>query len=109
PAVLENAPAGTVVFDDDGGRAQVIPRQVVPKHEISFHGGPVLQGASIQALFLGSGWRTAEHRGKESGALAGLIGGSAERTGLVQEDLLDPLENRSVSDLEVQRRLDALV
>ena len=33
---------------------------------------------------------------------------ASDLPGLVQEDLLDPLENRTVSDLEVQRRLDAL-
>jgi hypothetical protein len=113
PAVLEAAPAGTVVFDDDGGRAQVIPRGVVPKHEVSFHGGPVVQGGSVTAVFFGSAWREKVNREKESRALDGIsrrAGGSLPGLpATAQEDLLDPLEGKAVSDLEIQRRLDALV
>src|SRR6185369_286992 len=120
PAVLENAPAGTVVFDDDGGRAQVIPKQAVAKRAASFHGGPVVSRGNVQAIFLGSAWREAATRALESRVVSGLAGREHASTlakygleasdlpGLLQEDLLDPLENRTVSDLEVQRRLDAL-
>jgi len=120
PAVLENAPAGTVVFDDDGGRAQVIPRREVAKQAATYHGGPVVSRGNVQAIFLGSAWREAANRALESRVVAGLAGREHASTlakygleatdlpGLLQEDLLDPLENRTVSDLEVQRRLDAL-
>jgi len=110
PAVLESAPAGTVVFDDDGGRAQIIPRQGVPKREVSFHGGPVITGASVAALFLGSGWREKANREQESHALEALTRRAAGALpATLQEDLLDPLDGKAVSDLEIQRRLDALV
>ncbi|HZF13576.1 MAG TPA: hypothetical protein VFE33_32685 [Thermoanaerobaculia bacterium] len=117
PAVLESAAAGTVVFDDDGGRAQIIPHQAVPKREPSFHGGPVVTGASVQALFLGSGWREKANRAMESRALESLtrqasgsgLPGMPGMPGALQEDLLDPLDGKAVSDLEIQRRLDALV
>jgi hypothetical protein len=109
PAVLEAA-AGTVVFDDDGGRAQIVPRRAVPKRELSYHGGPVVQGGSVQAVFLGSAWRERANREAEPRALEGLTrraGGALP--GALQEDLLDPLDGKTVSDLEIQRRLDALV
>jgi hypothetical protein len=110
PAVLESAPAGTVVFDDDGGRAQIIPRQAVPKREVSFHGGPVIRGGNVQALSLGSGWREKANRELESRALEALTRRTTgSLPGATQEDLLDPLDGKAVSDLEVQRRLDALV
>jgi hypothetical protein len=110
PAVLEGAPAGTVVFDDDGGRAQIIPRQSVPKREASFHGGPVVAGGSVQALFLGSGWREKANREREAHALETLTRRTTGALpGTLAEDLLDPLDGKTVSDLEVQRRLDAFV
>jgi hypothetical protein len=126
--VLEPAPAGTVVFDDDGGRVQIVPRRAVPPGEASYHGGPVITGGTIQAIFLGSAWRGAEPRGRESQALDALVGrglseigaigaiGAArasdgieprELTGLALEDPLDPLAGASISDLEIQARLDA--
>jgi len=121
--VLEAAPAGTVVFDDDGGRVQIVPRRAVPPGEVSYHGGPVVTGGTVQAIFLGSGWREAGPRGREARALEALVGGGGaaigaalsrfglearELVGLAREDPLDPLAGASVSDLEVQARIDAL-
>ena len=118
--VLENAPAGTVVFDDDGGRTQIIPKQEVAQKAATYHGGPVVSHGNVQAVFLGGAWREPSNRALEPRAAAALTvrehAGSLAKYGveagelpaLVQEDLLDPLEGRAVSDLEVQRRLDAL-
>ena len=142
--VLEPAPAGTVVFDDDGGRVQIVPRRAVPPGEVSYHGGPVIAGGTIQAIFLGSGWRDAGTRGREPQALEALVGrgrpgigasgeggesgeggaggessaiGAAlsryglearELLGLAMEDPLDPLAGASISDLEIQARIDAV-
>src|SRR5258708_11521621 len=64
--VLEPAPAGTVVFDDDGGRVQIVPRRAVPPSEGSYHGGPVITGGTVPAIFLGSARRDAGPRGRES-------------------------------------------
>ncbi|HVT19071.1 MAG TPA: hypothetical protein VHQ90_23195 [Thermoanaerobaculia bacterium] len=127
PAVLELAPAGTVVFDDDGGRVQIIPRRPQPAAagggEVSYHGGPVVSGGDIRAIFLGSGWRSEMNRARESRALEVLAGRGQEeamaslaRFGLVgqelhalaQEDFLDPLAGGRISDLEIQARLDSL-
>jgi hypothetical protein len=125
--VLEPAPAGTVVFDDDGGRVQIVPRRAVPPSEVSYHGGPVITGGTVQLIFLGSAWRDAGTRGRETQALEALVGrgrleiggiGAArssdglearELTGLAREDPLDPLEGASISDLDIQARLDGVV
>jgi hypothetical protein len=123
PAVLESAPEGTVVFDDDGGRAQIIPRRAVPDREATFHGGPVVSHAQVQAIFLGSGWRDRANRAKESVALDGLRHqakagdslamygvGAWELEALAVEDLAgDPLAGDRISDLEIQTRLDDLL
>jgi hypothetical protein len=119
-AVLENAVAGTVVFDDDGGRAQIVPKRAVEKRAASYHGGPTVSKGNVQAIFLGSAWREAGNRALEARAVSGLAGKehasalaqygieASDLPGLFHEDLLDPLENKTVSDLDVQERLDRL-
>jgi hypothetical protein len=126
PAVLEGAPEGMVVRDNDGGRVQIVPRARLAeggKKAPTNHGGPVVAKATLQAVFLGSAWREAANRTKESRVLDALgegVGGRAaklSRYGIageeaptaLQEDLLDPLETNSVSDLEIQRRLAKLL
>ena len=121
-AVLNHAPEGTVVFDDDGGRAQIIPRQPAESRGATFHGGPVVSGATVQAVFLGSGWRERSNRDKEGQAIAALRDprGAAsplpksikvwEIAGQPLEDPAgDPLANKAISDIEVQSRLDSLL
>src|ERR1700759_2351676 len=73
-AVLENAPAGTVVFDDDGGRAQIVPRRGAGKRAAPYHGGPVVSKGNVQAIFLGSAWKEAANRALESRVVSGLTG-----------------------------------
>lgn len=121
-AILQHAPKGTVVFDDDGGRAQIIPRREVEKREATYHGGPVVSRGTVQAVFLGSGWRQRENQGKEPAAVKALRGPETsaslakygikewESPGLSLEDPAgDPLATRTISDLEIQARLDGLL
>jgi hypothetical protein len=123
PAVLESAPAGTVVFDDDGGRAQIIPQKPVAGRDATFHGGPVISRGLVQAVFLGSGWRERTNREKETGALEALRGdakvadslakygtGAWEPHGIALEDpAADPVAGERISGLEIQTRLDTLL
>jgi hypothetical protein len=125
PAILEGAPKGTVVFDDDGGRAQIIPRKEVAGRDALYHGGPVVSHATVQAVFLGSGWLARENRAKESTAMEGLKMSGGEDTaaflakhrigaweaaGLAVEDPAgDPVNGKRISDLEIQIRLDNLL
>src|SRR5436309_14373227 len=53
PAVLESATPGTVAFDDDGGRAQIIPRKAVAGPAATFHGRPVTSRGTLAAVSLG--------------------------------------------------------
>jgi hypothetical protein len=123
PAVLESAPAGTVVFDDDGGRAQIIPQKPVPGRDATFHGGPVISRGLVRAVFLGSGWRDRTNREKETGVLEALRGeakvadslakygaGAWEPLGIALEDPAgDPVAGERISGLEIQTRLDTLL
>lgn len=117
-AILENAPRGTVVFDNDGGRAQIIPRRAVPSAEATYHGGPVVSQPTVQAVFLGNDWR--KNRAKENEILSALQGQSSEPlkrygikpwelTGQLEDLSGDPLHGSSISDLEIQTRLDNLL
>ncbi|HEY3568788.1 MAG TPA: hypothetical protein VGP73_12705 [Thermoanaerobaculia bacterium] len=117
-AILENAPRGTVVFDGDGGRAQIIPRKAVPAQEATYHGGPVVSRPTVQAVFLGNDWR--KNRARENEILSALRGQSAEPlkrygiqswelTGQLEDLAGDPLHGSSISDLEIQTRLDGLL
>src|ERR1700674_1231342 len=90
---------------------------------LSYHGGPVVTGGDVAAVFFGSAWREAANRNREAGLAEALVSRGAAnplrdpRFGLddrelvvrAQEDLLDPLDTHLVSDLEVQRRLNRLV
>jgi len=123
PAVLESAPKGTVIFDDDDGRVQIIPHQAVAGRDATFHGGPVISRGLVQAVFLGSGWRDRTNREKETGLLEALHGdaqaadslakhgaGAWQPHGLALEDpAADPVAGERISGLEIQTRLDTLL
>jgi len=121
--VLEAAPEGTVVFDDDGGKAQVIPRDAASGAEPTFHGGPVVARPNVKALFLGSAWRDTENkpaRQRAADSIARLERtpefSALSRYGLEakelplssHDDFLDPVDGKKISDLEIQARLDRL-
>jgi hypothetical protein len=121
-AALEKAPKSSIVFDDDGGRTQIVPRREAEGREATYHGGPVLAHGSVQAVFLGSAWRQPANREKEAVAMKALQARmSAESLAKYRvkpweaslpalEDLTgDPLSTPTLSDLEIQARLDALV
>jgi hypothetical protein len=121
-AVLDHAPKGTVVFDDDGGRAQIVPRTAVESRDATFHGGPVVSGADVQAVFLGSGWRERSNRDKEGQAIAALRDPRDAASPLpksvkaweiagqpLEDPAGDPVANKTISDLEIQGRLESLL
>jgi hypothetical protein len=121
PAMLEPAPAGSVVMDDDGGRVEIVSRSATRgAREVTYHGGPVISRGDVQAIFLGSGWREGANRGSEARMMAALKAGVTEalKAGVdggfeapsfsppSREDRLDPAGGRTISDLEIQARLD---
>lgn len=124
PAAAPSQPAvkGSLVYDDDGGRTQIVPRREGEGREAKFHGGPVLAHGSVQAVFLGSAWRQPENRDKEAVAMKALQAPVSTESlakykvkpweaslPLVEDLTGDPLSTSSLSDLEIQARLDALV
>src|SRR5258707_2137220 len=54
------------VFDDDGGKAQIVPADFSVAGEKKFHGGAVLKSAQQVSIFLGSGWAEQQIPGRQS-------------------------------------------
>jgi hypothetical protein len=125
--------AGATVGDDDGGAAQIVPRRspgspaaggAPAVGELSFHGGAVVAGGEVRAIFLGRAWRQEANRRREAKVNGELLGrweemaqAALSRCGVrtrdltvqSQEDLLDPRAGREISDLDVQARLDEML
>lgn len=59
---LQDAPAHTVLTDDDDGRVEIVPPVAqLPAPSRSFHGGAVLAAPRVSTLFLGTAWSTPAH------------------------------------------------
>ena len=106
--VLDAAPAGTVLRDDDDGRVQIVPRHPISATPVIDHGGPVVERESLQLVFLGSGWledapRSLERRVTDAVTAGHHVGAPAF------EDPVDPPGHQSISDLAIQHRLADLL
>src|SRR3954468_21779893 len=58
-----------LAFDDDGGKAQIVPADFSVAGPKTFHGGPVLASAQQVSIFLGAGWGDQQFRSRESSLL----------------------------------------
>src|SRR5436305_14764371 len=56
-------------FDDDGGKAQIVPADFSVAGPKTFHGGPVLASGQQVSIFLGAGWGDQQVRSRESSLL----------------------------------------
>src|SRR5690242_2441478 len=56
-------------FDDDGGKAQIVPVDFSVAGPKTFHGGPVLVSAQQVSIFLGAGWGDSQVRARETSLL----------------------------------------
>lgn len=109
------------VFDDDGGKAQIVPSDFSVAGPKSFHGGPVLASARQVSIFLGAGWGDQQFRSRET-ALVDIAGGSASphmaelqahnvktlSAAPRQEDFSD-LSKTQLTDLDIQRKLSEML
>ncbi len=120
---LRDAPAGTVLRDDDDGLVEVVPLGGQALQRLSakrFHGGDVLPEPRVHLVFLGQGWAGPEAEGRQRKLREEMVGfGVSERfAGLrryglqnasfpVVTDLPVPLEPARLGDLGIQRALHA--
>lgn len=108
-------------FDDDGGKAQIVPADFSAAGAKTFHGGPVLASAQQVSIFLGAGWGDMQVRNRES-SLADITAsvGNTHVAELKQhsikmlraapqvEDFTD-LSQTKVNDLTIQQKLSDML
>jgi hypothetical protein len=108
-------------FDDDGGKAQIVPVDFSVAGAKTFHGGPVLASAQQVSIFLGAGWGDSQIRSREA-SLVDVIAsaGNTQVAELKQhsiktlraapklEDFSD-LSQSKVNDLTIQQKLSDLL
>lgn len=58
-----------LVFDDDGGKVQIVPADLSITGPKTFHGGPLLRSAQQVSIFLGAGWGDQQFRSREASLL----------------------------------------
>jgi hypothetical protein len=68
-ATVDRPAEANFVFDDDGGKAQIVPADFSVAGPKTFHGGPVLAAAQQVSIFLGAGWGDSQFRARESSLL----------------------------------------
>ncbi|MGZ4859430.1 MAG: hypothetical protein ACXV8M_07740, partial [Candidatus Angelobacter sp.] len=120
-ATVDRPAEPNFVFDDDGGKAQIVPADFSIAGPKTFHGGPVLASAQQVSIFLGAGWSDAQFRSRESSLLdvTAAVGSAhvAEmqkhniktlRAAPQVEDFTD-LSQSKVNDLTIQQKLSDLL
>lgn len=105
-----------LVFDDDGGKTQIVPADLSVTVEKKFHGGEVMKSAQQASIFLGSAWGDPQVRSrktalidlgaKQTAYLAELQANKIRLMSAAQEveDFSD-LASTRVNDLTIQRKL----
>jgi hypothetical protein len=121
PASLDRPPEPNFVFDDDGGKAQIVPPDFAVAGPKTFHGGAVLASAQQVSIFLGAGWGEQQFRGREASLFD--IAATPQSTHLAElqkhnvktlsassrfEDFSDLTKTR-VNDLTIQQKLSDLL
>jgi hypothetical protein len=113
---LDRPPEPNMVFDDDGGKTQIVPADLSVAAEKKFHGGEVMKSVQQVSIFLGSGWGDRQVRARETALLdlgathaAHLAELQANKVSLVRaaqpvEDFADLTKTR-INDLTIQRKL----
>lgn len=109
-----------LVFDDDGGKVQIVPPDAAASGQKTFHGGEVMKSAQQVSIFLGAAWGDRAVRSRQA-ALTDL--GSQQSGGLEElkknnvrgiaaapgvDDFTD-LSSAPVNDLAIQRKLSDLL
>jgi hypothetical protein len=120
-ATIDRPSEPNFLFDDDGGKVQIVPADLSLAAPKTFHGGPVLQSARQVSIFLGAGWGDQQFRPREASLLD--IASNAASPQLTElqthniktlrsapqiEDFTD-LSGSAVNDLAIQRKLSDLL
>lgn len=97
-ATVDRPAEPNFVFDDDGGKAQIVPADFSVAGPKTFHGGPVLASTRQVSIFLGAGWGDQEFRGREGSLL--------DVTANVGNAHVAELKNHNIKTLRASPRLE---
>ena len=65
-AKIDRPAEPNLVFDDDGGKVQIVPADLSAGTSKTFHGGRVMSSVQQVSIFLGSGWADAQVRSRQT-------------------------------------------
>lgn len=120
-APVDRPPEPNMVFDDDGGKVQIVPADLSSFGPKTFHGGAAMRSAQQVSIFLGSGWAGTSIRVRQRSL--GDLSISAGKTQLgelashkitlipaapVAEDFSEPSKT-PLNDLDIQRKLEQML
>jgi len=119
-ATIDRPSEPNFLFDDDGGKVQIVPADLSVAAPKTFHGGAILNSARQVSIFLGAGWGDQQFRPREASLLDVTSAASPHLTELQNhniktlrsapqlEDFTD-LSGSAVNDLAIQRKLSDLL
>ena len=120
PVSVDRPAEPNMLFDDDGGKVQIVPADLAPPALKTFHGGAVMSSVQQVSIFLGSGWSDAQVRSRQRGLSDVISAGAGDlaevrsrkiRTlaAAPQVDDFSNLSSTPLNDLDIQRRLDQML
>jgi hypothetical protein len=118
-ATIDRPPEPNFLFDDDGGKVQIVPADFSITGAKTFHGGAVLESARQVSIFLGAGWGDQQFRPREASLQDITVAGTSItelanhniktlRSAPRLEDFSDLSKSR-VNDLTIQQKLSELL
>jgi hypothetical protein len=119
-AAIDRPAEANLVFDDDGGKVQIVPPDMAVLVEKKFHGGEVMKAAQQVSIFLGTAWAELSVRLRQTALIDVLARQNAHLEELKKnnvrtlaaapaaEDFTD-LSGVQVNDLTIQRKLSDLL
>jgi hypothetical protein len=110
-----------MVFDDDGGKVQIVPADLSAAGPKTFHGGAVLQSTQQVSIFLGAGWGDQQFRPRETSLVDIAANKTSSHLAELQQHNIDirrsapqfedfsDLSKSRINDLAIQQKLSDLL
>jgi hypothetical protein len=121
PVAIDRPAEPNFVFDDDGGKAQIVPPDFAVPGPKTFHGGAVLTSAQQVSIFLGAGWGDQQVRQRQTPLLDVAFGNQNPHLAELQKHNIKTLRSATlfedfsnlgkpmINDLTIQQKLSDLL
>jgi hypothetical protein len=113
-APIDRPAEANFAFDDDGGKAQIVPKDMAAAAPKKYHGGAVMKSVQQVSVFLGEGWAKNDVRSRQTGLSDLLVNNGTLVTALASQKITtsqaapvvdDFSALNGVNDLGIQRKL----